>query len=372
MNVPTGYTALDLVGFTDRGNYDPSVYYVQNDLTHSAGNIWRCLIDDTHGITPTEGANWTIFVSEPSNMTEAIIAPIEVSPATAAHSVGDQLIYNDVLYKVISAIAIGDSLTVGTNIEVARKIVYQISGLESDIATIEPTSTASKNYAVGEYMFYGWEFYRVTTAITAGDTIVTTGAGQNVEEVTVGGELTALKSDAAKNTALYGQTLETIGATAINNHTIGDYFLATDGKTYRCIAAITGGSSTITLNTNCVEQPIADVLSPERFNLIKINNGDTIDDATSCVKIGNICIISGAVTLATASSNQITSICKMPLEYKPSVNHCPIFVCDSTNRIPNEGQVVFSATECYIRSFRQSGSTPSATDFSFMAVYLCA
>ena len=195
MNVPSGYTALDLVGFTDKASYSSATTYVKNDLVHYSGNIWRCKVDDTINVTPGENANWTLFIGEPTNLMEAIIAPVELSPTTATHSIGDQLIYNDVLYKVVAAIAIGDTLTVNTNIVAARKIVYQISGIESDIATIEPTSTASQAYTVGEYLFYDWEFYRVTSAISQGDTIVTSGASANVEEVTVGGELKRLATD---------------------------------------------------------------------------------------------------------------------------------------------------------------------------------
>ena len=197
MNVPTGYTALDLVGFTDKGNYNSNTYYVQNDLVHDAGNIWRCLIDDTHGITPTEGANWTIFIAEPTDMAEAIIAPIEYSPATAAHSAGDQLIYNDTLYKVIAAIAIGDSLTVGTNIQAARKIVYQISATESIIAGIEYTTTASQAYSAGDYLLYDWTLYKVTASIASGGAIITTGGSANVSATTIGQELVSLNSHIA-------------------------------------------------------------------------------------------------------------------------------------------------------------------------------
>ena len=49
-------------------------------------------------------------------------AQIETSPATSAHSVGDYIIYNYQLYKVISAIAVSDSLVVNTNIESANII----------------------------------------------------------------------------------------------------------------------------------------------------------------------------------------------------------------------------------------------------------
>lgn len=131
---PTGYTALDLVGYTDRGPYSAVTNYVKNDLTHHNGIIWRCLIDDTIGITPVEGVNWTVFINAGSAAAEEIIAPIETSPAGAAHTSGTQLIYNDTLYDVIANISIGDSLTVGTNIQAAPKISSQIKTLANEKA----------------------------------------------------------------------------------------------------------------------------------------------------------------------------------------------------------------------------------------------
>lgn len=65
---PTGYTALDLIGFTDKGPYDPNANYVKNDLVHVGNSTWRCKIDDTTGITPTEGANWTIFIESATSL----------------------------------------------------------------------------------------------------------------------------------------------------------------------------------------------------------------------------------------------------------------------------------------------------------------
>ena len=131
---PSGYTALDLVGFTDRGTYDSNYNYVANDLAHQGGNIWRCLIDDTIGITPEEGPNWTLWVGEPTNMAEQIIAPLEVSPSENAYTSGQQLIFNDVLYKTIAPIAVGDALTVGTNIQAAPKISSQIQTLTNNVS----------------------------------------------------------------------------------------------------------------------------------------------------------------------------------------------------------------------------------------------
>lgn len=65
---PTGYTALDLIGFTDKGTYSASATYVKNDLVHVGNSTWRCLIDDTTGITPTEGTNWTIFIESATSL----------------------------------------------------------------------------------------------------------------------------------------------------------------------------------------------------------------------------------------------------------------------------------------------------------------
>lgn len=68
---PTGYTALDLIGYTDKGDYSSSATYVRNDLVHYNSSIWRCLVDDTTHVTPVEGAAWTLFIQQPGVMTGA-------------------------------------------------------------------------------------------------------------------------------------------------------------------------------------------------------------------------------------------------------------------------------------------------------------
>jgi hypothetical protein len=137
---PTGYTALDLIGFTDKGTYLSSENYVKNDLVHYGGNIWRCLIDDTSRVEPAEGVNWTLFIEEPTNLVERIIAPVETNPATNAYAVGKQLIFNGLLCKATSAIAVGDTLAVGTNLALSDNVVEQIyslnQGLTNSLANI--------------------------------------------------------------------------------------------------------------------------------------------------------------------------------------------------------------------------------------------
>lgn len=150
---PIGYTALDMVGFTDRGQYASNATYVKNDIVHYQGNSWRCLIDDTTGTTPAEGLVWTLFIGEPSSLVEAIIAPMEVSPAENTYSIGEELIYNDTLYDVIAAISIGDDLIVGTNINVASKVIQQIKGLSE--SSYQTADAAETDLADGDYIpFY--------------------------------------------------------------------------------------------------------------------------------------------------------------------------------------------------------------------------
>lgn len=54
-----------------------------------------------------------------------------------------------------------------------------------DFATVEYTDAASKAYAVGDYLVYDSKFYKVTSAISQGDTIV---PDTNVVKTTVGEE----------------------------------------------------------------------------------------------------------------------------------------------------------------------------------------
>jgi hypothetical protein len=45
------------------------------------------------------------------------LAMVETSPATANHAVGDYLMLNNRLYKVTSAIATGEQIIVGSNVQ---------------------------------------------------------------------------------------------------------------------------------------------------------------------------------------------------------------------------------------------------------------
>lgn len=194
MSAPSGYTALDFVGFTDKGTYNPLATYMRNDLVHYSGNIWKCLVDNTTGITPVEGANWTLWIGTSANLAERTIAPLLNNPADAAFGVGRQVIYDDWLWEVIAPIAIGDTLIdyavdpTNANIKKSNPVETQLLAVKAEAdATdnmIAPTesnaNSSSAAYAVGDQLILNNILYTVTAPVAIGDALVS-GTGGNIE-----------------------------------------------------------------------------------------------------------------------------------------------------------------------------------------------
>lgn len=80
--------------------------------------------------------------------TQEMIAPIEAGPtASKAYAKGKQLIYNGLLYKVTTAIAQGDTLTVGTNIALSDDVVTQLETLTKNAPKYGTSSTSASTTA---------------------------------------------------------------------------------------------------------------------------------------------------------------------------------------------------------------------------------
>ena len=71
------------------------------------------------------------------------------------------------------------------------------------LAPIESSSTASSAHAKGSYFIYDGNLYCALANIAQGGSIVTSGSGQNCEEVTVGGELARLEEEKADINGYY-------------------------------------------------------------------------------------------------------------------------------------------------------------------------
>ena len=165
---------------------------------------------------------------------EAVIAPVETNAASAStgYSQGKQLILNDTLYDVTATITAGDALVVGTNIAAADSITDQLA--------------------------------------------------------------TALSSISGKvDNAVIDTDLETIGSAAINPHTNGTVFFATNGRIYKATADI-AASDTLTVGTNCALDTVIDLFNSQNSAL---SNKTTPITAT----------LSAGATSVTISDARITT-----------------------------------------------------------------
>ena len=174
MAIPSGYTALDFVGFTDKGTYANNVTYVINDLVHYGGDIWKCKIDNTIGITPAVGVNWEQWLGASANLVERIIAPLEQNPATIAYGVGRQIIWDDWLWEVIAPIEVGDTLVdydvdpTNANIKKSDPVETQLLAIKNGLGTAAAKDVPASGNASTTQVVMGNDT-RLTDARNAAD-----------------------------------------------------------------------------------------------------------------------------------------------------------------------------------------------------------
>ena len=58
MAVPAGWIDLGAVGYSDKGNYNPTTTYNKLNVVKYKGSSWVCNLDNTIGKEPTEGIYW--------------------------------------------------------------------------------------------------------------------------------------------------------------------------------------------------------------------------------------------------------------------------------------------------------------------------
>lgn len=97
------------------------------------------------------------FINSEDKKYAANIAPVETSPATAAHTAGTQLIYNGVLYDVTANIAADDPLATtgaGANIALANKVTEQLSSQKQALSDEANASAITGVKNVHPYPYY--------------------------------------------------------------------------------------------------------------------------------------------------------------------------------------------------------------------------
>lgn len=91
-----------------------------------------------------------------ADLTTAIgsIATIETSPATATHAVGDYIVWNGQLYKVTAAIAVGETLSTSTNVSATNIGSELNAGLMAFETKFEGTLASGSGRTTGQNAQY--------------------------------------------------------------------------------------------------------------------------------------------------------------------------------------------------------------------------
>lgn len=139
-------------------------------------NIWA----DTGDIAVEYHADPTIFVDEKTRATKESIAHVEDGyTASQPYAVGESLYVGNTLYEVISAIASGGTITVGTNVQEAP-VANQLSALKDwESATVTRNSSYLSiaatyclvNRKLKLAILFGW--FNVSTVPSSGATLLT-------------------------------------------------------------------------------------------------------------------------------------------------------------------------------------------------------
>lgn len=210
------------------------------------------------------------YIDAQNKKDRELVAPVEVSPAEAAHSLGDQIIFNGLLYNVTAQIAVGDALSAsgaGSNISAADNIEAQIKATKSQIQTAaaqaasqnkntqemlapveEDETDASRAYEVGDQLIFDGILYIVIDPIAQHGIITTEGAGANIEKADTITEQLANKADKPiikTETLLANATSVTFSQMPTTGNNIICFYID-GGANYTAINTETAGEVTLT------------------------------------------------------------------------------------------------------------------------------
>lgn len=103
------YNSMDFTNYQDGALYDPVPVKASHNIVESGG-VYNAIANSNN-----------------------VVAPVELTlTSTRAYAVGDQFVYDGLLYKATAAIGEGGAITIGTNCELADCVTKQISTVEVD------------------------------------------------------------------------------------------------------------------------------------------------------------------------------------------------------------------------------------------------
>ena len=165
MPAPEGYTELDLVGFTDKGNYSAETTYVKNDLVHSSNKIYKSLQDNNTGqalpaAPETATAYWEVWLSGGVDSAESLTAKDtdNLTGGGAGQVIIAQELLDAITAKVIKQLSSSDIVqteSTATNKVPSAAYLKEIKdGLDNDISELTSSSTwTPKIYDLDTYKY---------------------------------------------------------------------------------------------------------------------------------------------------------------------------------------------------------------------------
>lgn len=148
---------------------------------------------DTYTITLTDGSTYTFNVTNGKSIVsiDKTSSVGYVDTYTITYNDGT----TDTFEITLATITVDDALSDSSTNPVENRVVTNALNTKSNnsnLATIESGTTASQAYVVGDYLVYNGQLCKVISAIAQGDTLT---VGTNIAVTTSGGELTRLNSD---------------------------------------------------------------------------------------------------------------------------------------------------------------------------------
>lgn len=204
---------------------------------------------------------------------------------------------NDGIYEINLATFTISTSTV-SDLNYVAPFIRDLDAREVIIAPVEPTNIASSNYAVGKHLILNKILYRVTLAITAGQTIT---PGTNVTESnSVEEQIEAnLSSINTINSNKLNQTViatRQANLTASKAYAVGEQFVY-NNILYRVTSAIAknaaitiGGNATTADNITTQISKFQNILALQDFNYTFISSNDT-QNQSSVFTIPNDCLL---------------------------------------------------------------------------------
>lgn len=118
-----------------------TIYYNDNTTsTYTVTNGQGAVAEDISFTNNGEGAT---NVQDAVDNTLKLVAPIQLTlTADKTYNVGDQFVYNGLLYEVTATIAQGTPITVGSNVQLADTVAEQLTAINSNLSTILPQKIA--------------------------------------------------------------------------------------------------------------------------------------------------------------------------------------------------------------------------------------